>query len=64
MAVVNNESNDQNSRIVAALALHRLESERGDYAIKWTGYFTDAPRVKHIYEALTYARLQTPLASR
>ena len=64
MVVVNNEGFDQNSRIVAGLALHQLGSDRGDYAIKWTGYFTDATRVKHIFEALTYDRGQTRLTSR
>lgn len=64
MAVVNSEDYDENSRIVAALALYKLESDRGDYAIKWTGHFTGAPRVKHIYEALTYDREQSRLAAR
>lgn len=64
MGIVNDERYDNPSRIAAALALHALKSDRGDYAIRMTSQLTDVARVKFIYEHLAYARLQERLANR
>lgn len=64
MRIVKDENCDIASRVTASLALHSLASDRGDYAIKMTGYFTEHGRVKTICEHLAYARLQEKLASR
>lgn len=47
MCIVNNEDSNAGARIAAALALHELRSERGDFAIVRNARFTSNPRVKH-----------------
>ena len=64
MKIVNGEQYDIQSRVAAALALHSLESARGDYAIRMTAQLTEAARVKFIYEHLAFARMMETLASR
>lgn len=56
MRIVRNEDASVASRIVAALALHDLQSERGDYAIKQVARFTGNERVKHVCSWLSYHR--------
>jgi hypothetical protein len=56
MAIVKNEDADQSARILAALALDRLESEMGSFAISRTAQFTDNPRVKYVCTWLAYER--------
>ena len=48
MRVVRNEEGERDARIVAALALHELNSSRGDYVIKTTSIETSNPRVARI----------------
>ena len=62
MALVKNEDVDVVSRITASLALHSIQSSRGDYAIKMTARFTDVEKVKHLCEGLTYARTMEKLS--
>jgi hypothetical protein len=62
MRIVKNEDSDDCSRLTASLALHVLESARGDYAIKMTAYFTEAGRVKRMCENLSYTRTTEKLA--
>ena len=57
MSIVKNEDAQPASRILAALALHELESARGDFAIKRTGEFTDVKQVRHVCQWLTYTRM-------
>jgi hypothetical protein len=57
MRIVKDESAQPASRILAALALHELESERGDFAIKRVGEFTDVRQVKHVCVSLTQERM-------
>jgi hypothetical protein len=64
MRIVKGEQYDDCSRIAAALALHSLESARGDFAISRTAQFTDAERVKFICGHLAQARITETLASR
>ncbi|MBM4168381.1 MAG: hypothetical protein FJ215_04405 [Ignavibacteria bacterium] len=56
MRIVKDEACDGPSRIAAALALHALRSDRGDYAIKMNARFTRSQRIKHMYEHLALAR--------
>lgn len=57
MRIVKDESAEPARRILAALALHELGSERGDFAIKRVGELTDVKMVKHVCLWLTYERL-------
>jgi hypothetical protein len=57
MRIVKDESAQPASRILAALALHELESERGDFAIKRVGEFTAARQVKRVCVSLTHERM-------
>jgi HEAT repeat protein len=63
MALVKQEDVDVPSRIAASLALHSIQSSRGDYAIKMTARFTDIERVKRLCENLTYARILEAVGS-
>ncbi len=56
MGIVKDESARPGNRILAALALHELRSERGDFAIKRVGEFTDVKQLKHVCVWLTYER--------
>lgn len=56
MRIVKNEDAGTPCRIVAAIALHNLRSERGDYAIARAAQFTGNERVKHICSWLSYHR--------
>lgn len=56
MRIVKNEGLDPTSRVTAAIALHRLQSAMGDFAIKRVGQFTSSDRVRHICTWLTYYR--------
>ncbi len=56
MAIVKSESASTVARICAALALHDLKSERGDFAISQMARFTDDAKVKNICFWLTYER--------
>ncbi|HCV44305.1 MAG TPA: hypothetical protein DGH68_12525 [Bacteroidetes bacterium] len=58
MGIVKDENADAAVRIVAALALHDLESGMGDFAIERTAQFTDNERMKHVCLWLTYERLR------
>lgn len=58
MAIVKDEETDTPVRMVAALALHDLNSGKGDYAIQRTARFTKNERLKHLCTWLTYERLQ------
>ena len=57
MQIVKDENCDVASRITASLALHAIQSGRGDYAIKMTARFTEVERIKRICENLVYARM-------
>ena len=56
MRIVKDKNAETSARIVAAIALHGLQSARGDFAISRTAKFTDNPRVKNICSWLTYYR--------
>lgn len=56
MAVVKNEDMPCAARTTAAIALHSLNSARGDFAIKRTALYTNCERTKHICNWLTYYR--------
>lgn len=56
MRIVKDEGCDPRSRIAASYALHALESERGDYAIKMTGHFSEVGPVKRACKRLSLAR--------
>ena len=56
MRLVKDEEGSSASRVLAALALDNLESERGHYAIARTGLFTENAHVKHVCAWLTYER--------
>lgn len=57
MRIVKDDRAEPAKRVLAALALHELGSERGDYAIKRVGEFTDVKQLKHICMWLTYSRV-------
>jgi hypothetical protein len=56
MGIVKDEEAEPAARILAALALDKLESSMGHYAISRTALFTDNPRVKHVCTWLAYER--------
>lgn len=56
MRLLKDKNEITNVRIAAALALHELKSERGDFAIKRSIRFSNSERVKHICKWLTYMR--------
>jgi HEAT repeat protein len=58
MGIVKNEDADRNARIVAAIALHELRSDKGDYAIKAMAHFTSDERVAYICSWLTRYRME------
>jgi hypothetical protein len=58
MRIVKDENQDVTTRIAAAVVLHELRSDRGDYAIKGTAQFTEVDRVKRICSLLVYYRLK------
>ena len=53
MAIVKDEKEYEPTRILAALALHSLNSERGEFAIKMTAKFTGQERLRKVLEALS-----------
>jgi type IV secretory pathway TraG/TraD family ATPase VirD4 len=56
MSIVKDEEASSASRVLAALALDNLESERGHFAIARTSLFTENTHVKHVCAWLTYER--------
>lgn len=64
MGIVKNEDSDVASRMVAALALHDLQSARGDFAIQRVAQFTKNDRMKRLCSWLTHERLQQIPASK
>ena len=56
MAILKNEEADSGTRILAALALDRLESPKGHFAISRTASFTSDSRVKYICAWLAFER--------
>ena len=63
MQIVKNEIYDVNARVAAALALHDLKSERGDFAIKRTAIFSDTEQVRHICKHLASERIAEKYSS-
>ena len=57
MRIVKTEEADRCSRVIAAIALHDLHSEMGDFAIARASKFCDCDKMKHICTWLTYYRL-------
>jgi hypothetical protein len=57
MGILNRESNEASARLLAALLLHELRSERGDFAISRNALFTDDQRVKRYCTILARTRL-------
>ena len=57
MHILNGENNDSSARLLAAMVLHELRSERGDFAISRNALFTDDQRVKRYCTILTRTRL-------
>ena len=58
MRLVKDEDADRDARIVAAIALHELHSDKGDYAIKSSAMSTSNERFAYICSWLTYYRLK------
>ena len=58
MAIVKDEDADAPVRMVAALALHDLNSGKGDFTIQQIARFTKNDRLKHLCTWLTYERVQ------
>jgi len=56
MRLVRTETNDATVRMAAAIALHELNSARGDFAIARIAKFEENPRVKKLLQAMTYER--------
>ena len=56
LRLVRTEGLDATVRMAAALALHDLNSARGDFAIARIAKYEDNPRVKKLFQALTYDR--------
>jgi hypothetical protein len=63
MRILNRESNEASARLLAALLLHELRSERGDFAISRNALFTDDPRVKRYCTILARTRLLEKMKS-
>jgi len=65
MGIVKDEDADVSVRMVAAIALHDLQSGKGDFAIQRVAQFTRNDRMKHHCLWLTYERvLKTPSVSK
>jgi hypothetical protein len=58
MGIVKNENADRNARIVAAIALHELHSDKGDYAIKTMARLTADERLAYICSWLNRYRIE------
>jgi hypothetical protein len=56
MRLVRNDSYDETVRLAAGVALHELKSAQGDFAIARIAKYEANPRVKKIFEAMTYER--------
>ena len=56
MALVKNEDVDSGARILAALALDKLDNPTGHFAISRMASFTSDPRLKHVCSWLAYER--------
>lgn len=57
MHILNGENNEPSARLLAALVLHEMRTERGDFAISRNALFTDDSRVKRYCTILTRTRL-------
>jgi len=57
MHILNGETNEPATRLLAALVLHELRTERGDFAIARSAQFTDNVRVRRYCAILTRTRL-------
>jgi hypothetical protein len=57
MRIVKNETAQSCNRTLAALALHALHSDMGDFAISQEAKFSDCKRMRHLCGWLTYYRL-------
>ena len=57
MHILNGEDNQPSVRLLAAMVLHELRTERGDFAISRNAQFTDNARVKRYCTILSRARL-------
>lgn len=56
MAILRDEEQACNARILATLALNDLKSGRGNYAISMVARFADEGRLKHVCQWLEYYR--------
>jgi len=56
MAILKDEHRDVAIRMMAALALHDVHSQRGDFAIQQTARFAENPRLVHLCTWLTVER--------
>ena len=56
MAILKNEEAESAVRILAALALNQLDSQKGYFAISRTASFTSDPRLKYVCTWLAYER--------
>jgi hypothetical protein len=61
MAIMHDESADMPVRMIATLALDRLSSPKGDFAIEQMARFEDHPSLKRLCIALTVRRLKGSL---
>ena len=58
MRIVKDEAADRDARIVAAIALHELHSDKGDFAIKSMAQDTGNERFAYICSWLTFYRVK------
>lgn len=56
MGILKDEDAEPSARILAALALDRLGSSMGDFAITRTALFTDNQKLKHVCTWLAYEK--------
>ena len=63
MRIVKDESADHGARILAALALHELNSAKGNFAIKQMVLFSQDRQLRHLCGAMTVRRIEQEQAA-
>ncbi len=56
MRIVKTSGYDVEARLASAVALHQLNSARGDFAIARTAKFEDNPRIRKVFTAMAFER--------
>ena len=63
MGILKDNDKDPGVRGIAALTLHEIGSDRGDFAIKQESRFCSQPQLRRLCTWLTYARVNGDLAA-